>query len=182
MIKGNVVSIAAFRIFVQQFDQSSDKSYSLAPDAGWLVIEMSAAIVSACFPALGPAMIEIWRDIRHVVSACRRRAAHGNAARTRQGVELRPRNEELGNDGLRSPQEHPDEVDGSFRRLYSKGQNGSAATNVGDHTEPVPLMRTKDSDDGSSSLRVTVQSGRASEEIPLHVFLQQTREMHSDAQ
>ncbi|KAJ4406059.1 hypothetical protein N0V82_010205 [Gnomoniopsis sp. IMI 355080] len=183
-----VVSIATMRIFVQQYDQSNDKSFTLAPDAGWLLIEMAAAIVSASFPAMGPAVIEIWRYLRHVVKACRGSAAHGKAARTRRqgGVELRTRiiNEEAGGEGVMgSSTQHPDEVDGSFHRLYSKGQNGSAATQVGEHTEPMlPSERTKDFDDGSSSLPVTVQSDRASEEVPLSVMLQQTRAIHSDAQ
>lgn len=174
------------RIFVQQYDQSNDKSFTLAPDAGWILIEMAAAIVSANFPAMGPAVVEIWRYLRHMVKACRGSAAHGHAARTRQGgVELRTRgNEEAGRrEGMGSPQQDPDEVDGSFHRLYSKGQNGSAVTNVGEHTEPmIPSDRAKDFDDGSSSLPVTVKSDRASEEVPLSVILQQTREIHSDTQ
>lgn len=150
-------------------------SFSLAPDAGWLIIEMAAAIVSASFPCMGPSMIELWRHLCHGVAACRGRAAKGKAARMRQGGgggELRTPNEELDRvGGVRSPQQqHPDEVDGSFHRLYSKGQNGSAVTHVGEHGQPLPLAEPKDSEDEASGLRVMVHSDGASEEVPLHVI------------
>lgn len=41
-------------------DDVEDITYSLAPDAGWTMIEMSAAVVSASLPAIGPVMIEAW--------------------------------------------------------------------------------------------------------------------------
>lgn len=120
--------------------------------------------------------------MKHGVNACRGRAAKGNAARSRQGLELRTRNEEDGLEGLGSPQQHPDEVEGSFHRLYSKGQNGSAVTHVGEHSEPVPSIETKDLQDESSSLPVTVKGDSASEEVPLSVFLQQKPIAHANTQ
>lgn len=170
----SVVSIAAIRIVVQGYDQTDDSSFSLAPDAGWLAIEMAAAIASASFPTMGPALIEMWQYVRHGVDACRGRRAHGKAARTRQGVELRTRNEDAGHEGMGSPQQHPDDVDGSFHRLYSKGQNGSAVTHIGGNGQPLPSRENKDSGDGLSGLQVTVQDDGASEEVPLHVVLAQT--------
>lgn len=143
---------------------------------------MAAAIVSASFPAVGPAVVEAWRYIKHGVNACRGRAAKGNAARSRQGLELRTRHEEDGLEGLGSPQQHPDEVEGSFHRLYSKGQNGSAVTHVGEHSEPGPSIETKDLRDESSSLPVTVKGDSASEEVPLSVFLQQKPTTHANKQ
>lgn len=142
---------------------------------------MAAAIVSACIPAIGPALVEIWRYIRHAVNACRGKAADGKAARTRQGVELRTHHEELGQESMGFPQQHPDAVDGSFRRLYSKSQNGSASTRVGEHSELLSPNGTRDFDDGSSSLPATLKSDGASEEVPLSIILQQTHVLHSDA-
>lgn len=143
---------------------------------------MSAAIVSASIPAMGPTIVEIWRRIEHVVNTCRGRAARGKAARSRQGMELRTRTEEVSPEGVTSPQQHPDEVDGSFHRLYSKGQNGSVVTHVGEHTEPLPSIKTKNSGDASSSLPVTVQSDSASEEISLSDVLRQPRVIHPSTQ
>lgn len=126
--------------------------------------------------------MEVWRYIKHGVNACRGRAAKGNAARSRQGFELRTRHEEEGLEGLGSPQQHPDEVDGPFHRLYSKGQNGSAVTHVGGHPEPVPSIEIKDSQNESSSPPVDVKSDLANEEVSLSVFLQQNPVAHANSQ
>ncbi|KAH6631346.1 hypothetical protein F5144DRAFT_531946 [Chaetomium tenue] len=51
-----VVFASAYRFSVLFSYTNDDPSYSLAPTVGWTAIEMSAGIVSACLPTLGPVM------------------------------------------------------------------------------------------------------------------------------
>ncbi|KAH6857044.1 hypothetical protein B0I37DRAFT_89178 [Chaetomium sp. MPI-CAGE-AT-0009] len=51
-----VVFASAYRFSVLFSYTNSDPSYSLAPTVGWTAIEMSAGIVSACLPTIGPVM------------------------------------------------------------------------------------------------------------------------------
>lgn len=166
----SVVSIAGFRISVFYYDDSVDRTHSIGPDAGWTIIEATAAVVSASFPAMGPALIQIWRNLRHLVDKCRGLATNAQAARPRQDRDLRTMNEEPNLTGGRSPTHHPDEVDGSFHRLYSKGQNGSAVTHFDDHGQPLPIGDIEDPENRGSSLRVTMNGDTASEEIPLRTM------------
>lgn len=125
---------------------------------------------------MGPALIHTWRNLRHLVETCRGRAARGQAARPRQDSsrELRTLNDEARLSGVQSPQQHPDEVDGSFHRLYSKGQNGSALTHVDEQGHPLPTRDDEDPEMGLGSLRVTADSDTASEEIALKDMLAYT--------
>jgi len=52
----SVVFASAYRFSVLFSYTNSDPTYSLAPTVGWTAIEMSAGIVSACLPTLGPVM------------------------------------------------------------------------------------------------------------------------------
>lgn len=60
----SAVMVSSFRISVFIHDISPDMTYTLAPDAGWTLIEMTAAVVSVSLPALGPAVIEAQRRLR----------------------------------------------------------------------------------------------------------------------
>jgi hypothetical protein len=51
-----VVFASAYRFTVLFSYTNDDPSYSLAPTVGWTAIEMSAGIISACLPTLGPVM------------------------------------------------------------------------------------------------------------------------------
>jgi hypothetical protein len=57
----SVVFASAYRFTVLFSYTSADSSYTLAPTVGWTAIEMSAGIVSACLPALRPALQAITR-------------------------------------------------------------------------------------------------------------------------
>jgi hypothetical protein len=48
------VFASAYRFSVLFSYTNTDPTYSLAPTVGWTTIEMSAGIVSACLPTLGP--------------------------------------------------------------------------------------------------------------------------------
>jgi len=50
----SVVFASAYRFSVLFSYSNSDPTYTLAPTVGWTAIEMSAGIVSACLPTLGP--------------------------------------------------------------------------------------------------------------------------------
>ncbi|KAL2173740.1 uncharacterized protein P884DRAFT_211066 [Thermothelomyces heterothallicus CBS 202.75] len=49
-----VVFASAYRFTVLFTYTNTDPTYSLAPTVGWTAIEMSAGIVSACLPTIGP--------------------------------------------------------------------------------------------------------------------------------
>ncbi|KAL2023524.1 hypothetical protein VTK56DRAFT_2132 [Thermocarpiscus australiensis] len=56
-----VVFASAYRFTVLFTYNSTDPTYTLAPTVGWTQIEMSAGIVSACLPTLGPVMGSVAR-------------------------------------------------------------------------------------------------------------------------
>lgn len=120
---------------------------------------------------MGPGLIQIWRDVRHWLDTCRGRAARGQAARPRQDRELSIVGSSAGLAGAQSPQQHPDQADGSFHRLYSKGQNGSAVTHVDEREQALLVREAQDPEMGPGSLRVAVDSDGASEEVSLETML-----------
>jgi len=58
-----VVFASAYRFTVLFSYSNNDPTYSLAPTVGWTAIEMSAGIVSACLPTLGPVMALLARKV-----------------------------------------------------------------------------------------------------------------------
>ncbi|KAL2128989.1 hypothetical protein VTI74DRAFT_8377 [Chaetomium olivicolor] len=56
-----VVFASAYRFTVLFSYNNADPTYTLAPTVGWTAIEMSAGIISACLPTLGPAMAVFFR-------------------------------------------------------------------------------------------------------------------------
>lgn len=59
----SVVFASAYRFTVLFSYSSSDPSYTLAPTVGWTAIEMSAGIVSACLPTMGPIFGAVGRSL-----------------------------------------------------------------------------------------------------------------------
>lgn len=139
----SVVSVAAVRVGMSVQDGSNDKTYSLAPDTGWMVIGAASAVVSASLPTIGPALIETWRRSRRLVTAC-------------LGSVLGP------------PRPSADVVDESLRRLYTTRLNGSAVSNIGGIGRRKSLREAAELGAGASSLRVPRHGGGASEQVPLH--------------
>jgi len=58
-----VVFASAYRFTVLFSYSSADPTYTLAPTVGWTSIEMSAGIVSACLPTLGPVFAAAARKV-----------------------------------------------------------------------------------------------------------------------
>lgn len=54
MVLKSVVFASSYRFSVLFTYTNDDPTYSLAPTVGWTAIEMSAGIVSACLPTMGP--------------------------------------------------------------------------------------------------------------------------------
>jgi hypothetical protein len=52
----SVVFASAYRFSVLFSYNNNDPTYTIAPTVGWTAIEMSAGIVSACLPIMGPAL------------------------------------------------------------------------------------------------------------------------------
>lgn len=163
----SVVSIAAVRIHVFMNHDIADRLYSFAPNAGWTIIEVAAAVVSASFTTMGPAVIQMWQGLRSLVHLCLGRAARGEAARPWQDRDSRTLNQELGCSGMRSPQQHPDELDGYFHRLYSKEEHSSPISPVFENGQLLPSRNSAHSGVMLSTLQVTADGDRHSEEISL---------------
>lgn len=58
-----MIFASAFRLSVLCRYDPNDSSYTITPTVGWTAIEMSAGIVSACLPTLGPAFAFLARRL-----------------------------------------------------------------------------------------------------------------------
>ncbi|KAL2163943.1 hypothetical protein VTH06DRAFT_3156 [Thermothelomyces fergusii] len=75
-----VVFASAYRFSVLFTYTNTDPTYSLAPTVGWTAIEMSAGIVSACLPTIGPvvSLCAGKLGIKHIFLSSRSRSRSNN--------------------------------------------------------------------------------------------------------
>jgi hypothetical protein len=74
-----VVFASTYRFTVLFSYSSADPTYTLAPTVGWTSIEMSAGIVSACLPTLGPVFAAAARKIGIKGSVLRTRGTNNDS-------------------------------------------------------------------------------------------------------
>lgn len=172
----SVVFAASYRISVFLHDVSEDMTYTLAPDAGWTVIEMTAAVVSASFPTLGPALIEFNQKLRSCSGIRKfRTAGHPNRRRT----DTLRRQDMAGSSTGNHTGEEDD--DGTIYNLsdFLKGHDGSGLKHA-DVIEERPVTGgTGGHEDKALSLSVTRSQDGASDEVPLNGIRPRRSASHS---
>lgn len=153
-------------LWCSRSDTNRDISYSIAPDAGWTVLELSAAVVSASMPTMGPAIVEIWSWLRlhlyeltrrsgnmmNQFSLCKRRDRGGNFQATRLEGELE------GSRGQRSGSLY--RLADLNSRIWNLGVRSPAVNNVSTSSEKGQLNRAE----GGSAAKAT--NDDASDEVP----------------
>lgn len=172
----SVVFAASYRISVFMHDVSEDMTYTLAPDAGWTVIEMTAAIVSTSFPTLGPALIELNKKLRSCSGFRKFRTA--DYPNRRQTDALR-RHDMAGSSTGNHTGEEDD--DGTIYNLsdFMKGHDGSGSKHA-DVSGDRPVTRgTGSHEDKALSLSVTRSQDGASDEFPLNGIRPRRSASHS---
>lgn len=160
----SVVFISSVRIPVFLHDVSLDMTYTLAPDAGWTLIEMTAAVVSVSFPTLGPALIEISHKLRSCPGVREPRPV--NHPGRRQATAMRLQESAESSTG--------NQLDAEGGTLYNlsefvkghKGLNTSQDERVGHR--PTTRETARDHEDKAMSLTVTRSQDGASDEVPLN--------------
>lgn len=151
----SVVFTSAYRITVFVHDISPDMTYTLAPDAGWVVIEQAAAVSSASFPTLGPALLESIHQFRRLL---------GLSTRPRHRQTAAMEHEEVVNPN-RARFSSPEEENGELFDLadFMKAQNGSSSSHARPATDETEKYRGK-----ALSLTMTRSQDGASDETPLN--------------
>lgn len=167
-----MVFASSFRISVFLHDVTSDMTYTLAPDAGWTLIEMTAAVASVSFPALGPALIEIYQKLRSCTGL--RGPKPPGKQPDRRGQATARRKHQDSAESTTAIHQVAGEEDGST--LYSladfvkgghKELNASQTEEVGGY-RPTTRETALDHDDKALSLTVTRSPDGASDEVPLN--------------
>lgn len=151
----SAVFAASYRITVFIHDVSQDMTYTLAPDAGWVTIEQAAAVSSASFPTLGPALLELFHQLRRLFGLSNR-PGHKQAAAMRQ--------EEAANSN-RNRCSNPEDDDDVLIDLtdFVKAQYNPSTS----HARPM-TNGTEEQRDKALSLTTTKSQGGDSDEIPLN--------------
>lgn len=166
----SVVFASSFRISVFLHDISSDMTYTLAPDAGWTLIEMTAAVVSVSFPALGPALIEIYKKLLSCAGLKKSRTAKPRSDQ-RHAAAIKGHQEPIESTTAINLAEEDggtlyslsDFVKGHEETHESWGQAGEVGR------RPVTTETARDQEDSKAlSLTVTRSQDRASDEVPLN--------------
>ncbi|KAK5658468.1 hypothetical protein OQA88_1857 [Cercophora sp. LCS_1] len=174
-----VVFASAYRFSVLFSYSASDPTYTLAPTVGWTAIEMSAGIVSACLPTLGPVMITIGRTlgIRWSLLGSLSSSRGGASKSTRPSGQLTTTKTEI-----------PSRKDsiGTFYRLPDESANVSGETANRGHRRPDDGLRPdhKHAYTVSSKPGTNVKSDNESlsgDEIPLQGIMVRTDFQHSSA-
>lgn len=165
-----MVFTASYRITVYQHDDSDDESYTLAPDAGWLVIEITASIVSASLPTIGPALVDaaahIMQAARRCVGCCAGRKPSGANERGKKNNAARN-----GEPTCSDPEARPNSGGTECSPLYAlvdlKRQSGSTiAQSCQDAGQPSVSRETVRYPDKTGS--AAVRSDGAHSEVSLH--------------
>lgn len=163
-----MVSASSYRISVFLNDSKGDVTYALAPDAAWTTIELSAAVVSASFPTLGPAMITMWRNLSHTVGDGYK---HNKSSRPSQGRGTATGDQGPTNSGMGSQQNLRQEDEEALYDLADFiGRYGQGASRAGANTQR-PASQGAESHDGKPlSLAVTKSQDGASDEVLLNAI------------
>lgn len=118
-----MVFASAYRFTVLFSYSSSDPTYTLAPTVGWTSIEMSAGIVSACLPTLGPVFSAAARKVGIKASVLRSRGTNDDSSKG-QSITGRPMGDRTEVETAKSK----NSATGTFYRLSDDhGSRGTAA-------------------------------------------------------
>jgi len=162
----SVVFASAYRFSVLFTYTNTDPTYSLAPTVGWTAIEMSAAIVSACLPTLGPVMAFFFRmlGIKRSILGSTGRGATGNLTSSKNVIKSTTMSLSDRTDiELQKPRKDLSKA-GAFYRLPDDQLSGETAKAVDAELRP----------DHGYGYTVTSQPGKGSgdslsgDEVPLH--------------
>ncbi|ORY57802.1 uncharacterized protein BCR38DRAFT_353991 [Pseudomassariella vexata] len=167
-----VIFASAYRFTVLFSYSAADPSYTLAPTVVWTAIEMSAGIISACLPTMGPAFILVARilGVSKVLGLTTNRSV--NALPSRNHSKLN-RNPQLnGGANGRNRKEGGNDIEDGFFRL----SDDTNASRVGDTTGDVRLR--PEHDVGFQSSTAVATKGEADswsgDEVPLRRIRVQT--------